>query len=81
MAAATTQNNPIDDLTYDWLTVLQVQLPRGSMPMRSTSRTRRSTMPLNAWRCSGSFTQAARMVQEIKNHVTMMLTKRQAQAS
>ncbi len=23
MAAAMTQSNPIDDLTYDWLTVLQ----------------------------------------------------------
>ena len=81
MAAATTQSNPIDDLTYDWLTVLQSKaegLNAYEKYIQDASREQ------NASECVEMFRklheQDARMVEEIKNHVTMMFSKRQGKS-
>jgi hypothetical protein len=79
--AATTQSNPISDLMYDWLTVLQSK----AEGLNAYEKYIRDAEKENATGCVEMFRklheQDARMVEEIKNHVTMMFSKRQGKSS
>ena len=80
MAAAMIQSNPIDDLTYDWLTVLQSK----AEGLNAYEKYIQDAQKQNATQCVEMFRklheQDARMVEEIKNHVTMMFSKRQGKS-
>jgi hypothetical protein len=80
MATATTRSNPIDDLTYDWLTVLQSK----AEGLNAYEKYIQDAQKANATECVDMFRrlheQDERMVEEIKDHVTMMMTKQQGKS-
>jgi hypothetical protein len=80
MATATTEKNPISDLTYDWLTVLHSK----AEGLHAYEKYIQDAQKENATECVNMFRklheQDARMVEEIKNHVTTMLTKQQSKS-
>ena len=76
MAAATTQSNPIDDLTYDWLTVLQSK----AEGLNAYEQYIQDAEKENATGCVELFRklheQDARQVEEIRGHLVKMVTKK-----
>ena len=72
--------NPISDLMYDWLTVLQSK----AEGLNAYEKYIQDAQKVNATECVDMFRrlheQDARMVEEIKDHVTMMMTKQQGKS-
>ena len=79
MATATTSANPISDLMYDWITVLQAK----AEGLNAYEKYIRDAEKENATECVEMFRrlhdQDARMVEEIRDHVARMMSKHQGQ--
>ena len=73
--AATTQANPIPDLTYDWLTVLQSK----AEALNAYEKYIQDAQKVGATQCVDMFRklheQDCRQVEEIRNHLKMNLDK------
>ncbi|QEH32246.1 hypothetical protein OJF2_07150 [Aquisphaera giovannonii] len=73
--ASATQANPVPDLMYDWLTVLQSK----AEGLNAYEKYIRDAQQEGATQCVEMFRklqeQDSRQVQEIKNHVKMMFNK------
>ncbi len=73
--AGTTTVNPISDLMYDWLTVLQSK----AEGLNAYEKYIRDAEKENATECVAMFRklheQDSRLVQEVRDHVTKMLSK------
>lgn len=76
MAAATVQN-PISDLTYDWLTVLQSK----AEGLNAYEKYIRDAEKENAQECVDLFRrlheQDARQIQEVRDHLMRTMSKHQ----
>ena len=77
MATAQMQANPISDLMYDWLTVLQSK----AEGLNAYEKYIRDAEEANAHECAQMFRklhdQDAQMLQQIKDHVFGMIAKKQ----
>lgn len=73
--ATMTQSNPISDLMYDWLTVLQSK----AEGLNAYEKYIEDAEKEGATKCAEMFRrlhdQDAKMVEEIKEHVKMMMQK------
>jgi methylase of polypeptide subunit release factors len=78
MAAAPTLQNPISDLTYDWLTVLQSK----AEGLNAYEKYIQDAKQENAQECVELFQrlyeQDARQVQEIRDHLMRTMSRQQA---
>ena len=76
MMATLTNTNPISDLMYDWLTVLQSK----AQGLNAYEKYIQDAEEENATECvemfRGLHEQDARQVEEIRDHVMKMMSKR-----
>jgi hypothetical protein len=81
MATATTTRNPVSDLMYDWLTVLQSK----AEGLHAYEKYIQDAKKENAEECVELFQklhqQDARMVEEIKEHVSRMIVQHHEKSS
>jgi hypothetical protein len=77
MATATTRANPISDLMFDWLSVLHAK----AEGLNAYEQYIHDAEEANAPECVEMFRklheQDARQVEEIRDHVTQMMNKKQ----
>jgi hypothetical protein len=75
MAAATASKNPISDLMYDWLTVLQSK----AEGLNAYEKYMKDAQAENATECLDLLRklheQDARQVEEVRSHVASMMAK------
>lgn len=75
MAAATTSPNPISDLMYDWLTVLQSK----AQGLNAYEKYIQDAEKEGATQCAEMFRelhqQDVKQVQKIRDHLKMMMSK------
>ena len=76
--AATTNGNPVSDLMYDWLTVLQSK----AEGLNAYEKYIKDAEAAGATQCVEMFRKLhdhdAQLVREVKDHVAMMMSKERA---
>ena len=81
MATATASANPVSDLEYDWLTVLQSK----AEGLNAYEKYIKDAEQANATECVEMFRKLqekdAEMVKEIRDHMKMMMSKSQGQVN